>query len=165
MIQALADRGGRVGASSNNSRAFALAVAVAMHAHPGFDERPRQPGPDGALVIGAIPLQRRAAVVRRHNPFRPAPASAAPSASKGDPRPPARRARPVRPRSRRAAGRPRQRAGSGAPGRRPARLMIDIDDIIKAAARLVPETLLKSGAPCFKRARHFGLRPGQGRAR
>ena len=38
--------------------------AVAAHAHPRLDERPGQPRPDGALVVGGVALADAALVAR-----------------------------------------------------------------------------------------------------
>ena len=42
---------------------------AATDAHPGFDERSDQPGPDGALVVGAIARRDPAAVAAHVSGF------------------------------------------------------------------------------------------------
>jgi hypothetical protein len=45
------------------------AIALAMNADPGFDERTDEPGPDGSLVVNAVALSHTAFIPRRISGF------------------------------------------------------------------------------------------------
>ena len=137
-----------------------------MHAHPGLDERPRQPGPDGALVIGAVTLRRPAAVMRRIILF------ARRERTRAHRRPQLILHHLHHARGPFALDQGQRQTAHGKelvrahPVIDPARLMIDIDDVIEAAARLVPETLAGKKRIPARRARAMRDRAGwSGRAR
>ena len=126
----------RNGARKRSSRLALRLGRVAAHPQPGFDERPEQPGPDRALVVGAIALPARRRRSAAGSRARRAPASAGRAAS-------AACARPSRPRgSHRArpgpdSGRPPTARIWFGPQRRivAAGDVVDVDHVVQAAAR------------------------------